>query len=269
MADRMESRPGNSSAGPGTSTAGPSLDGLAPNAAVTAATKRRRPSRAIIFPIAAIVVVLLAALGYRYWYNSTHFVWTDNAQVAGSIIQVGPLNAGQVTAVYTDVGQRVTEGQIIGRVSVPQPLAATTSGTPKLGITNTENQTVDVKSPLNGVVVARLADPGSTLAAGQPIVEVVDPTALYVIANVNETDVDRIHVGNPVDVSVDSLGVTLPGRVEAVTAASAASFSLIPAQNTSGNYSKVVQVVPVKISVDYGNLPLIVGSSVEVNIHVQ
>jgi len=51
--------------------------------------------------------------------------------------------------------------------------------------------------------------------------------------------------------------------------ASAASFSLIPAQNSSGNYSKVVQVVPVRISIDYGSLPLIVGSSVEANIHVQ
>ncbi len=124
-------------------------------------------------------------------------------------------------------------------------------------------------SPLSGVVVARLADPGSTVAPGQAIIDVVDPTALYVTANVNETDIDRVKVGEPVDVTVDSLGVTLPGRVEAITPASAGSFSLIPSQNTSGNYTKVVQVVPVKISVDYGNLPLIVGSSVEVNIHVQ
>jgi len=119
------------------------------------------------------------------------------------------------------------------------------------------------------VVVARLADPGSTVAPGQAIVAVVDPTQLYVTANVNETDVDRLQVGQPVDVTVDSLGVALPGRVEAVTPASASSFSLIPAQNTSGNYTKVIQVVPVKIAVDYGSLPLIVGSSVEVNIHVQ
>ncbi len=209
------------------------------------------------------------ALGYRYWYNATHYVWTDNAQISGSIIQVGALNAGQVSAVLTDVGQRVTEGQVIARVSVPEPVAATAGGTAKLGFTNTENQLADVKSPLSGIVVARMADPGSTVAPGQPIIAVVDPTRLYVTANVNETDVDRIHVGQPVDVTVDSLGVVLPGRVEAITPASAASFSLIPQQNSTGNYTKVIQVVPVKISVDYGNLPLIVGTSVEVNIHVQ
>lgn len=216
-----------------------------------------------------VALVAIIAFGYRYWYNATHFVWTDNAQISGSIIQVGALNAGQVSAVLTDVGQRVTKGQVIARVSVPEPLATTDGGTAKLGFTNTENQQADVKSPLSGIVVARLADPGSTVAPGQAIIAVVDPTRLYVTANVNETDVDRIHVGQPVDVTVDSLGVVLPGRVEAITPASAASFSLIPQQNSTGNYTKVIQVVPVKISVDYGNLPLIVGTSVEVNIHVQ
>jgi len=265
----MESRPGNSSPAAGASAVGPQLDGHGTNPAAVAPSKQRRPSRAMVYPIIAIIVVIIAVFAYRYWYNSAHFVWTDNAQVSGSIIQVGPLNAGQVGAVYTDVGQRVQAGQVIAQVSVPQMLAVTTGGTAKLGITDTENQTVDVKSPLTGVVVARVADPGSTLAAGQPIIEVVDPNALWVVANVNETDLDRVHVGNPVDVTVDSLGVTLPGRVEAITAASASSFSLIPSQNTTGNFSKVVQVVPVKISVNYGSLPLIIGSSVEVNIHIQ
>lgn len=230
---------------------------------------RRRISRPIVLAIGAVVLIALAAVGYRFWYTATHFVWTDNAQVSGPIIQVGALNAGEVTAVYTDVGQHVEKGQVIARVSIPMPVAAATGGTAKLGFTNTENQLVDVTAPISGVVVARLADPGSTVAPGQPIIALIDPTRLSVTANVNETDIARVHVGQAVDVSLDSLGVVLPGRVEAVTPASAGSFSLIPPQNASGNYTKVVQVVPVKIAVAYGNLPLIVGSSVEVNIHVR
>jgi multidrug resistance efflux pump len=97
----------------------------------------------------------------------------------------------------------------------------------------------------------------------------VDQTKLYVVANVNETELSRIKVGEAVDVTVDSLSVTLPGRVEAITPASAGSFSLIPQSNSSGNYSKVVQVIPVRVAVDYGSMPLVLGSSVEVNIHVQ
>jgi multidrug resistance efflux pump len=225
--------------------------------------------RGILLPILAVALLALAGLAYRYWDNASRVVWTDNAQVSGALIQVGALNAGRVTAVLTDVGQTVQEGQVVARVSMAQPIAATASGTPELGFTNTRNQEVDVTSPLTGVVVARFADPGSTVAAGQPVVAVVDPTRLSVTANVSETDVDRIKVGDSVDVTVDSLGVTLPGRVEAITPASASSFAMLPQANSSGNFTKVAQVVPVKIAVDYGNLPLIVGSSVEVNIHVR
>lgn len=245
----------------------PNRDGRGDGEALT--PPRRPLSRPIILPIAAIVLIALLGVGYHFWYNASHFVWTDNAQVAGTIIQVGALNAGEVTAVYTDVGQHVTQGQVVARVAIPIPLAATAGGTAKLGFTTTVNQLVDVTAPINGTVVARLADQGSTVAPGQAIIAVIDPMRLYVTANVNETDIERIHVGQAVDVSVDSLGVVLPGRVEALPPASAGAFSLFPQQNASGNYTKVVQVVPVKISVAAGNLPLIVGSSVEVNIHVE
>jgi multidrug resistance efflux pump len=264
----VDVRTGSNPAGTGT-PAPAQVDGRVSSDVPPASTRRRGVPRRVLFPILGVVLIAVVALGYRYWYNTTHYVWTDNAQISGSIIQVGALNAGQVTEVLTDVGQHVSEGQVIARVSVPEPLAATAGGTAKLGFTNTENQQTDVKSPLSGIVVARMADPGSTVAPGQAIIAVVDPTRLYVTANVNETDIDRVHVGQPVDVTVDSLGVVLPGRVEAITPASAASFSLIPQQNSTGNFTKVVQVVPVKISIDYGNLPLIVGTSVEVNIHVQ
>jgi len=267
----MEGRPGNTPPGTPPAAPTPAIEpGRNGRTAIPAeGAPRRRFSRAVLVPVAIVVLAAVAFFGYRYWYNSTHFVYTDNAQIAGSIIQVGALNAGQVAAVLTDVGQHVQQGQVVARVTVPEPVAATASGSPKLGISNVANQTVDVTSPLTGVVVARLADPGSTVAPGQAIIAVVDPANLFVTANVNETDVDRIQVGEPVDVTVDSLATTLSGRVEAITPASSASFSLIPQQNASGNYTKVQQVVPVKIAVDYGNLPLIVGSSVEVNIHVR
>jgi multidrug resistance efflux pump len=105
--------------------------------------------------------------------------------------------------------------------------------------------------------------------AGQPILTVIDPNALWVQANVDETQVGRVRPGQPVEVSVDTLGQTLPGRVVAVGRATAATFSLIPQNNTAGNFTKVTQLLPVKIAVDYGQLPLILGSSVEVRIQVQ
>ena len=264
--------------GPGTVTPPiepPPVDGRATAARLVEAPPatppkaRRGLPRPILYVVGLVVILAIAGFGYRAWFNSTHFVSTDNAQVAGSIIAVGPTTAGQVTEVLTDVGQHVSKGQVVARVAVPQTQGVTASGAPQVVYSNTANQIVEVTAPLDGTVVARLADPGSTLAPGQPIIEVIDPTALYVLANVDESNVDRVQVGEPVDVTVDSLGTTLPGRVVAITPASAASFALIPQQNTTGNFTKVSQVVPVKIAVDYGSHPLILGSSVEVNIHVR
>jgi multidrug resistance efflux pump len=71
-----------------------------------------------------------------------------------------------------------------------------------------------------------------------------------------------------VTVHVDALGADVPGKVEAVTPATANTFSLLPASNASGNFTKVTQLVPVRISVNLGNHPLLLGANVEVKIKV-
>src|SRR6476646_2426876 len=88
--------------------------------AIAGVEPRRRSARTIVIPILVVVVALIGVFGYRYFYNSSHFVYTDNASVAGSIIQVGSLNAGQVSAVLTDVGQKVQKDQVVARVTVGQ-----------------------------------------------------------------------------------------------------------------------------------------------------
>jgi multidrug resistance efflux pump len=106
------------------------------------------------------------------------------------------------------------------------------------------------------------------VAAGQPIVSVVDPSQLYVQANIEETNIAKVHVGQPVTVHVDALGSDVFGKVEAVTPATANVFSMLPSSNASGNFTKVTQLVPVRISVNLGNQPLLLGANVEVKIRV-
>jgi membrane fusion protein (multidrug efflux system) len=103
---------------------------------------------------------------------------------------------------------------------------------------------------------------------GQPIVSIVDASALWVNANIEETNIARVKVGQPVTVHVDALGTDIPGKVEAVTPATASTFSMIPSSNASGNFTKVTQLVPVRISVNLGNQPLLLGANVEVKIRV-
>jgi multidrug resistance efflux pump len=251
--------------GPRTETALPPDPGVA---APSAKAPRRVP-RLVVLPLLAIVVLAGGFFGYSYWQDQALYVSTDNALVTGSLVQVGSLNAGRVVSIAVDIGDRVAREQEVATVTLPTALTTTGSGTPKIGFRETGDQMVTIRSPIDGVVVARQANPGDTVAVGQPILTVVDPNGLWVQAQIEETKIGRVHFGQPVEVTVDSLGQTLPGRVVAVNRATTATFSLIPQSNTSGNFTKVTQLVPVKIAVDYGQMPLVLGSSVEVKIRVQ
>lgn len=222
----------------------------------------------MVLPILLLVLVAAAYFGYHYFLDQEYYVSTDNAQVAGSLIQVGAVNAGRVDSVLVDIGDRVERDQTLGTEVLPSTVGMTQSGTPLLGFVGTENQRVQIKAPASGVVVARSANPGDTIAAGQPVVTITDPAKFYVQAQIEETKIGRLQIGQPVEVRVDSLGKTITGKVTAINRASSATFSLLPSSNSSGNFTKVTQLVPVRISVEAGDLPLVLGSSVEVHIRV-
>lgn len=251
----------------------PGRDGLRPEtgpAAPGLSKPRGKPMRKLVV---LGVVLLVLAFGanyiYQYWLGQQLYVSTDNAQVAGSLIQVGALNAGRVESVTVNVGDWVSQNQVIGTMLLPSTIGMTQSGTPLLGFVGSENQRTEIRSPISGIVVARSANPGATIVAGQPVVTLVDPSALWVNANVDETQNARVHIGQDVEVHLDALNATLPGRVEAITDATASSFSLLPQSNTTGNFTKVTQVVTVQVSVDFGGRTVPLGSSASVKIRME
>jgi multidrug resistance efflux pump len=217
--------------------------------------------------IGAVVALLIVVLGFRYYYTNQHYVSTDNALISGDVVQVAPSNGGRVTSVKVDVGDVIKKDQALGAVEVPTASTLGLSPGPSGPIQGTKI-TADLVSPVNGVVVAKAAAVGDMVSPGQPVLSVVDLGKLWVTANVDEAEIKRISVGQPADVHVDALGKTLNGTVMAITPASAATFSLLPQNNTSGNYTKVTQRVPVKIAVDYAGSILFPGTSAEVTIKV-
>ena len=237
-------------------------------AAAPSAPKRSGRRRVILLGLLAVLVIAGSTVGYRYYYDSTHFVSTDNAQLAGRLVQVGPLVAGRVAEVRYDVGQRVAKDTVVARLAVPVPVGTTSNGQPRLEFRQTEDAMVDVNAPADGVVIARAANPGDTVPAGQPLLTLVDPRTLWVNANVEETQVRKLAIGQAVDVHVDPLDADVPGRVMAITPASAATFSLIPSQNLSGNFTKVTQLIPVKIELLQADPRLAIGTSVSVKIRI-
>lgn len=242
-------------------------------AATLEATKKPGSKRRRLFllvPILLVILVVAGVLGYRYWYDSTYFISTDNASVTGDLVQVGSLNAGRIVAAKVEIGRTVQAGQEIAVVAMPQEIAGASQGVgPKVSVTGNTDSLVSVYAPLTGIVAARMGYVGGTVAAGQPIYSLVDPSQVWVKANVEESMAWRVANGQLVDIHVDALNRNFSGHVEAITPASAATFSLLPSNNASGNFTKVTQYVPVKIVVDTGGAVLPLGTSVEVKIHVR
>ena len=131
-----------------------------------------------------------------------------------------------------------------------------------------ESQTMDIKMPKNGTIVKTSGMEGSVAQAGSPIAYAYNLDDLYITANIDEKDVSSVEKGDKVDVTIDGEDSDVDGKVEEVGQATAASFSLMPSSNTDGNYTKVSQVVPVKISLDSAPSKNVVpGMNAEVKIH--
>jgi membrane fusion protein (multidrug efflux system) len=108
-----------------------------------------------------------------------------------------------------------------------------------------------ITAAVPGVVGARSLRVGQYVQAGTPLMAVVPLDAVYIVANYKETQLTHVRAGQPVEIEVDSFpGVTLKGHVDSVSPASGLEFALLPADNATGNFTKIVQRVPVKIVLD-------------------
>jgi len=126
-----------------------------------------------------------------------------------------------------------------------------------------------IKSPVDGIVGKITIRPGSVVGAGMPLFPIVDSSKWWVDANFKETDLTRIHPGQKATIRVDMYpDREFTGTVEAVGPASTSAFSLLPAQNASGNWIKLTQRFPVRVSlsVNSGDPPMRVGASANVTV---
>jgi len=131
-----------------------------------------------------------------------------------------------------------------------------------------------IVAPISGAVARRNVEIGSRIAAGTPLLAVVPLENAWVDANFKEVQLEHMRVGQPVEVYSDIYGkdVKYHGKIAGLGAGSGAAFALLPPQNASGNWIKIVQRVPVRISLDPKELaknPLRIGLSmrVEVDMH--
>ncbi len=254
-------------------------------------------------------IIFLAVLGFIGWLLLFRpYVSTNDARVATDIMRVSPVAVGGVIEkVLVEEGDFVKAGQIIAEIDrrVPQaqyekaearyelarleldriknlahsnysPTKDLDSAKTNFQIAGSELKLAKVtlentylKSPVDGVVIQKIAVPGNVIEPGEVAVVISDADHAWVAANIEETHIARVKVGQPVAISIDE-GGTLTGRVKEILSATASQFSLLPAENASGNFTKVVQRIPVKISLDpHPGRILRAGESVTVRIKVR
>jgi membrane fusion protein (multidrug efflux system) len=108
----------------------------------------------------------------------------------------------------------------------------------------------EIRAPFDGIVANRAVEPGQFVQGGTRLMALVPADGAYIEANFKETQLARLHAGQNAEITVDALdGSTFQGRVLSLAPASGSEFSLLPPENATGNFTKVTQRVPVKISV--------------------
>ena len=135
-------------------------------------------------------------------------------------------------------------------------------------------QYTTIVAPVSGIVGQRSVQPGQNVSPGQQLMTIVplDGKNIWVTANFKETQLKYMRPGQPATISVDAYGRTYQGRVLNIAGASGARYSLLPPENATGNYVKVVQRIPVKIVFDEGQDAdhlLRLGMSVEPNVRIR
>ena len=189
--------------------------------------------------LVVLVIAVVVGGGATAWFvvDAQNYVTTDNAQIDGDKISVNAPTSGTVIDWKATQGAEIQEDKVVGRIRIQGAFV---------------QPEMPVRAPGNGTVAVNNAVEGT-----------------YVTARVDETDIDDVHAGQVVDIDVDAFpGHTFRGTVREVQGGAAGVFSVFPESNTSGNFQKVTQVIPVKINIENPEgLGIVPGMNVTVKIH--
>lgn len=204
--------------------------------------------------ITIVALVIIGVVGFYFYHNATSYVTTDNAKVDGNQIKIASPASGQIKSFDAKQGDQLKKGDTVAEVTAQ----------------GQDGQTQDqkIKMPQDGTIAKTDGMEGSIAQAGSPIAYAYNLDDLYITANIDENDLNSINKGDKVDVTIDGQDSKIDGKIKEIGKATANSFSLMPSSNSDGNYTKVSQVIPVKISLDsQPSKNVVPGMNAEVKIH--
>jgi len=139
-------------------------------------------------------------------------------------------------------------------------------GKAALDLARLDLERTQISAPIAGRIAKKNVDPGKYVQPGQPLFAIVDEKDIWITANFKETQIEKMRVGQPVEIKVDAYpGIVFKGHVDSLQPGTGSVFSLLPPENATGNFVKIVQRLPVKIIIDAPvdqNCPLWPGLSV-------
>ena len=215
----------------------------------TPKTANRKISKTMI--IAVAIVILLAGLGIAgyFIYEGSFYYQTDNAKVDTMIYQLTANASGQLVRMEVSQGDEVKAGQVLAQVE----------------------KGPYVRSPIDGTVTDVRMQQEDYVSASDVILVVAKTSDMYITANVEETNILKIQMGQSVSVSLDAYGRSFDGYVEDVnTVTSTKLTGSATSFTTSGTYTKVTQLISIKIKLlDNVDLADIIGTNASVKIKIK
>ena len=210
--------------------------------------KKKIDKKLIIIVASAVVFVSLVIAGY-FIYDGIFYYQTENAKVDTTIYQLTANASGKLIEMNVTQGDEVKAGQDLARVyNGPR-----------------------IYSPINGTVIDVKMQNGDYANATDVVAIVAETPDMYITANVEETDILKIHKGQSVSVSLDAYGRSFSGIVDDVSTIASTKLSGSGTSfTTSGSYTKVTQLIPVKIKLlDKVDLANIIGTNATVKIRIK
>ncbi|AIG28543.1 HlyD family efflux transporter periplasmic adaptor subunit [Brevibacillus laterosporus] len=208
--------------------------------------------------ILTIILVVAISIIWYYSYKNYYYVTTEDAQVTGEIYKIAAKVPGKIEQFSLEEGTQVRMNQVVSRL---EQVNAN-------NISSLENMIV--RSPIDGVIIQKLANQGEIVGAGNPLALVMNKATLYIQANIEETKAGYVKAGQPVEIRLDMFpGHVYQGKVEYVGEATQSTFSLLPRTNAGGSFTKVTQRIPVKISFVQQAFHFTPGSNATVTILVR
>lgn len=229
-------------------------------------------AKKIVIIVIAVVAAVAVAAGAYFLYESMNYFKTDNASVSADTIKVMPLVSGTIESWNVKEGDEVKQGDVLGKQDVSSLVSS--SKVDQNALTNSADSILskaEIKAPIDGKIVQSNVIRGSTAAAGATVAVLADTSNLYIKANIEETDIFHIKPGQKVTIKIDAYpGKSFDGYVESISPATQSVLTGSTSINTSGTFSKVTQLIPVRIMlINDENLPLMLGMNATVKISIR